>query len=246
MTISGHGAVGGLVVRNHGVIVSCYVSGVVNGAYWDVGGLAGSNIGGVIKGCYANATVVSVSDYVGGLVGYNLGDTILESFAVGSVNGINHVGGLVGANDKGQVVDCYSTGKPAGTLNIGGFAGVNWSGIISDCFWDTQTSGTTLSGGGTGKTTAEMKTRILYTTAGWNLDGVWSMCQNGLYPRLRFQLLAADFICPDGVGIEDFAFLSRYWMRQDCGDCGGVDLDGDGNVTLSDLLLFTDLWLGGR
>jgi len=246
VAIYGQGAVGGLVGRNHGLISACYASGTVSGGDWDVGGLVGSNIGGAIEKCYAAVSVTSASDYAGGLVGYNLGDMILNSYAVGAVQGINYVGGLLGANDKGYVAKCYSTGVPKGTSNIGGFSGVNWEGSIIGCFWDTQTSGKNTSGGGTGKMTAEMKTSALYATAGWDLVRVWSICPGGNYPRLRWQLLAADFVCPDGVGMEDMAYLSGYWLRQDCGDCGGADLSGDGAVTVSDLLLFAEQWLAGR
>jgi hypothetical protein len=91
-----------------------------------------------------------------------------------------------------------------------------------------------------------MKMQALYVNAGWDFDTVWSICQNTDYPRLQWQILAADFVCPDGVGMEDVALFSRYWLRSNCGDCGGADLDGNGAVTLPDLLLFSDQWLGGR
>lgn len=246
VTIHGHEAVGGLVGRSHGRILACYASGAVSGGKWDVGGLVGSNIGGAINKCYAAVNVASVSDYVGGLTGYNLGDSIVSSYAVGTVSGLNFVGGLLGTNDKGQVMDCYSTGTAAGTSSVGGFVGINWDGSIMDCFWDTQTSGTIVSGGGIGKTTAEMKTQILYNNAGWDFDQVWASFQDGHYPHLQWQLWAADFVIPEGVGLEDFSLLSRNWLRHDCGDCEGVDLDGDSIVALSDLLLFSEQWLGGR
>lgn len=246
VNIYGREAVGGLAGRSHGTILACYAEGAVNGGGWDVGGLVGSNIGGAIKGCYAAVNVISITNYVGGLVGYNLGDSIVSSYAAGAVSGAEYVGGLLGANDKGQVVDCYSTGAAAGTSSVGGLVGVNWDGSIVGCFWDTQTSGTIVSGGGIGKTTAEMKTQTLYADAGWDFDQVWASFQGGHYPHLQWQLLAADFVMPEGVGLEDFSLLSRNWLRQECGDCEGVDLDGDSIVALSDLLSFSDQWLGGR
>lgn len=271
VNVHGREAVGGLVGRNHGTIRSCYVTGAVRGDYWDTGGLVGSNIGGAINACYAAVAVVSISDYVGGLAGYNLGDVITTSYASGSVSGMNYVGGFIGANDKGQVIQCYSTGVTAGSSEIGGFAGINWGGSISSCFWDRETSGRQTSGGGTGKTTDEMKTLTLYVEAGWDFDHVWSICQEIEYPKLKWQILPGDFACPQGVSMEDFAFLSdcwlspvrltgdltendrvafedflilsRYWLLHECGDCGYADLNGDGAVELDDLLMMSEQWL---
>lgn len=246
--IHGGEAVGGLVGRNHGRVDFCYVTGVVRGDDWDTGGLAGSNMGGAIHACYADVAVTSNSEYVGGLVGYNLGDAISFSYAVGAVSGYAYVGGLVGANDQGHIIDCYSTGAASGTLNnVGGFAGVNWSGSIEGCFWDIQTSGI-IAGDGQGKTTAEMQSKALFIDADWDFEEVWTICDGLQYPKLQWQISAADYVCPYGVGNEDFAVLSRCWLVNVSllppdSLCYAADLDGDGVVELSDLLLFADQWL---
>jgi len=44
-------------------------------------------------------------------------------------------------------------------------------------------------------------------------------------------LKAADWVCPDGVALEDFAHLAGWWMLGDCAgqnNCGGADLDASG------------------
>ncbi|MHC4989278.1 MAG: putative Ig domain-containing protein, partial [Planctomycetota bacterium] len=49
-------------------------------------------------------------------------------------------------------------------------------------------------------------------------------------------------------GIEDLAGLAGEWLSVDCTDspaCGGADLDGDTDVTLSDLAIFAGNWLAG-
>ncbi|GAH55595.1 unnamed protein product, partial [marine sediment metagenome] len=68
---------------------------------------------------------------------------------------------------------------------LGGFC--SWSDdIIADCFWDTQTSGQVTSDGGTGKTTAEMKTKATFTDVDWDFETIWAICSgiNDGYPCL--------------------------------------------------------------
>jgi hypothetical protein len=103
------------------------------------------------------------------------------------------------------------------------------------------------------KTTAEMKTRSTFTSAGWDFVGetangtedTWSICEGTNYPRLTWQIPAADWACPDGVGLEDFAYLARFWLVPDVGDTK-ADLDNDNVVGISDLAIFCEQWLTGR
>ena len=48
-------------------------------------------------------------------------------------------------------------------------------------------------------------------------------------------------------GLADFVEFARRWRDVECRDgssCGGADLDGDENVDIDDLIIFTDRWLG--
>lgn len=45
------------------------------------------------------------------------------------------------------------------------------------------------------------------------------------------------------VDMNDFALLAQWWMKSNCGDCGGADLTGDGQVVWDDLREFTNNWL---
>jgi hypothetical protein len=133
---------------------------------------------------------------------------------------------------------------------------------------------------GTGKTTAQMKTQAMFTDAGGILQattqwhcGLWRMCVDGTnYPRLTWALDAGgDWMCPDGVGVEDldqlcscwiettqspadindddavnlgdYELLSKYWLMSGCGLCGGADVTSDGNVNESDLTMMIETWL---
>jgi hypothetical protein len=49
------------------------------------------------------------------------------------------------------------------------------------------------------------------------------------------------------LGTEDLAGLADQWLLQDCTDtpaCGGADLDGDLDVTMTDLAVLAENWLG--
>jgi len=43
----------------------------------------------------------------------------------------------------------------------------------------------------------------------------------------------------------DFALFAQYWQQTSCGNCGGADLTGDGNVWIYDLKWFCDNWMAG-
>ncbi len=57
-----------------------------------------------------------------------------------------------------------------------------------------------------------------------------------------------DFTGNGLVNLEDYAHLARYWLDEDCADpdwCAQTDLDRDGLVALTDLLMFSEYWLWG-
>jgi len=47
------------------------------------------------------------------------------------------------------------------------------------------------------------------------------------------------------IDLLDFALFAQYWQQTSCGNCGGVDLTGDGNVWIYDLKWFCDSWMAG-
>ncbi len=50
----------------------------------------------------------------------------------------------------------------------------------------------------------------------------------------------------DGViDFADFALFANQWQQTSCGECGGAELTGDGNVDISDLKEFVENWLFG-
>jgi hypothetical protein len=44
-------------------------------------------------------------------------------------------------------------------------------------------------------------------------------------------------------GMEDLLGFAAQWLALNCGLCGGADLDGDANVTISDFAILAHNWL---
>ena len=201
VNITGRDCVGGLVGRNYdGSVTSCYSTGSVSGNS-SVGGLVGDNDYGLLTSCYATGSA-SGTGGVGGLVGENYWGTLTYCYATGTVTGTGgSVGGLVGSNG-GTLTNCYAIGSVTGGSGFGGLVGSNGvESSITACFWDVQTSSQTTSDGGIGKTTAEMKTLLTFTSAGWNFVNIWMLPAND-YPRLAWEtngsVVAMPRFSPDG------------------------------------------------
>ena len=47
------------------------------------------------------------------------------------------------------------------------------------------------------------------------------------------------------IDLVDYAQFASHWQQTGCGDCGGADLTGDGNVWIEDMAAFCDNWMGG-
>jgi len=250
-TVTGDTAVGGFVGLNVGIITKSFSTSIVTGNV-ETGGLVGQN-GVNIPTRERNGAV-------------------FNCYSTGAVTGDWAVGGLVGANRLGNIDMSYSTGvvtdmdpnsssppfppdDPFDPIykGAGGLVGGNISNITS-CFWDMETSKQDTSDGGTGKTTAEMQMASTFHDAGWDFIGeadngtedIWSICEGTNYPRFVWQIPVGDFVCPDGVTIEDFAFFMEHWLDGNCdpsnGYCEGTDLDQSGTVDVIDLEIFFESW----
>jgi len=205
-TITGHQNVGGLSGENGGDITQCYAFVDVVGRE-QVGGLVGWNFSGTLSRCFSNGDIQG-DTRVGGLVGDNsglcfhicsAGGTIVDCYSNAAVTGRDTVGGLAGSNggyrlgDEGSISHCYASGmiQSHEGSNIGGLTGFGWA---SSSFWDVQSSGLFDSEGGEGKTTAEMKTAVIFIEAGWDVadptdtETVWYLSEGTDYPRFQWEL----------------------------------------------------------
>lgn len=255
---SGSQDVGGLVGVSVGSISNCYSTGTVSGS-WSAGGLVGfnkesSNRNVSIINCYSTGAV-SGSSSVGGLVGYKEWGIISNCYSTGSVTGRDDswgVGGLVGSN-VGSISNCYSTGTASGDRLVGGLVGYNEGSSISHCYF-LIASGPD-NGYGTPLPDEEMKQQSSFV--GWDFtnetangtNDYWRMCVDGVdYPRLNWESIPGDFMCPDGVNVEDLDYFVQRWLWGDCAssnNCGGADIDGSGVVDSADFAIFAQHWLEG-
>ena len=259
-TVHGHGTVGGLVGRiQWGTITNCHSSTNVSGGN-DVAGLVGQNYGGALANCYSTGSAIG-DQWIGGLVGRNgFYGEIVNCYAAGNITGNKYVGGLVGINPHresslGWIRNCYSVGRVTGSAYVGGLVGSN-SGGVEFSFWDIETSGQDWSDGGTGKTTAEMQTASTFLEAGWDFvdentngtEDIWSICEGTNYPGFVWQIPVGDFVCPDGITIDDFMFFMEHWLDDNCDSsnnyCEGTDLDLSGSIDVNDLEILFENWSG--
>jgi hypothetical protein len=244
--VSGSDYVGGLVGYNYGSISSCYSTGTVSGSN-SVGGLVGWNYGdGSISNCYSTGAV-SGSWGVGGLVGYNEGGSISNCYSTGDVSGGDnsyYLGGLVGLN-YGTISYCYSTGAVTaggGSYDLGGLVGYN-DGSISGCYFLIDSG--PVNGYGTPLTDEEMKQQSSFV--GWDFTTIWAICEGTNYPRLLWQIPAADFVCPDGVDFIDFAIFANAWlsdpMQANWNSRCDIAEPPDSVIDILDLAIFAQHWL---
>jgi len=227
----------------------------------NVGSLVGYLRRGTVSRCSAQGGNVAGGNCVGGLVGCNYIASMGNCFAGTDVFGDANLGGLVGRTYV-ELSNCYSTGRVSQYNDLtGGLAGFN-HGNISASFWDTDTSNQIDGVGGTGdkavtditgKTTTEMKIKSTFTSSGWDFEGesvngeedIWTIREGKTYPILVHQRSTADFVGLHGVNMADFAYFAGYWGQISCGQCGGTDLTGDGNIDEYDLKKLGENWLTG-
>lgn len=167
------------------------------------------------------------------------------------------IGGLVGAN-AGTITNCYAANSVIGNQNTGGLAGSNYSGSYSSSFWNDEVN-TGITGLGNSvdpvgvmsRNTSQMWTQSTFIIFGWDFageddngtDNVWRMCSDGIgYPGLTWEFdMAGDFLCPNGVAIEDLEYLAERWLMTET----KADLNSDGSVDMLDYVILAQNWIQG-
>ncbi|MFA5056253.1 MAG: GLUG motif-containing protein [Dehalococcoidia bacterium] len=129
LNITGADFVGGLAGSNYGSVYNCSAAGNVSGSQ-SVGGLMGYNMG-TVSNSSAAANVSGTYMHTGGLVGWNDNSsgygTISNSYASGTVDGVDNVGGLAGTSN-GIIDNSSSTASVDGNDDVGGLVGENVTG----------------------------------------------------------------------------------------------------------------------
>lgn len=131
--IRGGGDTGGVVGSMYGTITNCTNSGVVSGADYNAGGVAGW--GEAISNC-KNTGTVSGNISVGGVVGE--AGFVYNCYNDGVVSGYNYVGGIVGSGNA--ISNCFNTSMVSGSSNCGSVAGR--ASALTNCYYQTGTAAT--------------------------------------------------------------------------------------------------------
>jgi len=256
--VAGEAAIGGLIGGSqyyddttgnfkYGTMSCSYSKGVVAGTS-TVGGFCGA--GGFIDRCFSCSDVAGI-DYVGGLCGI---DSLIEnSYFIGTVSGQEKVGVLMGSSPY----DCPCIFNSYGVLICDFCPCYRCVNIVGDDFYNCdQIKGAfaTCVERGYEDTYFDLKNVEVFLEAGWDFagemangtDDIWTLCEGTNYPRLSWQVPASDWVCPDGVGLEDLDFLTQRWLAENCTEsngCDGADLDHSGRVNLADYAIFASTWL---
>ncbi|KPK72097.1 MAG: hypothetical protein AMJ79_16035 [Phycisphaerae bacterium SM23_30] len=107
-----------------------------------------------------------------------------------------------------------------------------------------------------GESTENLQKSATFINVGWDFVGesangdldYWRMCVDGVdYPKLSWQFLKGDLVCPDGVDILDLAYWAAYWLDGNCDAsnnyCRRTDLNYDGRTDLFDYALLSAHYL---
>ncbi|MHC4784007.1 MAG: GLUG motif-containing protein [Planctomycetota bacterium] len=211
-----------------------------------VGGLAGSLVyGGTIDNCYVKGGSISGSDATGGLVGsvsMQNNNLVRNSYSNTIVSGNAHVGGLVSYFTGGTVEHSYAAGPVNGNSTTGGLVGYFDPAevTVTESFYDSETTGQT---GGLGTELATLQMQMLPSYTNWDFTNTWRICDGMNYPRLQWEPRpVGDFVCPEGVEINDLMILSDEWLVETM-SADMAPEGGDGKVDLADWAHLTNAWM---
>lgn len=203
---------------------------------------------------------ISGGDNVGGLVGYNAGN-VSNCYSTGLVGGDGRVGGLVGCMcmDDAGITNCYTAVSVSGSYSASGLVGGICDPVGGREPFSSRVSSAYFlgpdDGGGPeyifGQPLTDVQMRQEGSYVGWDFVGeedngtedIWTICEGTNYPRFVRQIPSADWLCPDGVGLEDFGHFGGFWGTA---EGGAVNLDDEDGIGFGDLMIFCREWLNGR
>lgn len=223
-SVSGSNYLGGFIgISDCAIVCASSFSGVVNGG-WEAGGFVGSVTNySQVHNCYSSGTIT---------YGYNTGGFAGQMTSYGSLN------------------NCYSSCQIASGINIGGLVGVasDATSTATNSFWDIESSGTASSALGTGRTTAQLKTRSTYpetwdfsspTAPWWIVDGQMRPILHSEYSRRistphQLQLMkldpTVDYVLVCNLDMVGTQVHSAIWGTQPDANGGFVPIGSDASM----------------
>ena len=250
-TVTGDYNVGGIVGQLSGRISESYSQGTItgNGTTCYVGGIVGYNRF-LVENCYSDANIVagfidnsipssSLNQYAGGIVGDN-GHTVHHCYATGNLFAVKCAAGIAGYNTSSaaNVNQCYAMNRKIEVADASGIAMRVIGGIrngaptpeannyalnsmivsvnnIPQTIYDDLLHGQSL-------TDAVLKEVSTYSNNGWDMDNIWNINEGESFPYLR------------SIDVQE----------EEPVDVLLGDANGDGNVTITDVVLAAQVAVG--
>jgi len=261
--INGDFCVGGLAGYSYNAVSKCYTTGSVSGNS-NVGGLVGCVYTNYISNCYAKGNVTGNGSSVGGLIGYSSGNTNTNCYATGKVTGYDNIGGLIGECDFFTIIrNCVAVNDSIVTTNtsanihriVGNGKGVISSNyVLEDMVVIKGTQVLNIandnSANGWGRPNDTLTSLTFYATASnwlvsipWNISGIdpiWTMCSNGGFPYLSWQVdvdCQGSIFC-GGIGTQTDPY--QICNAQTLTNLATFVNTGNGNLTTGKYYILTD------
>ncbi len=248
-----------------GNVSDAFISNILTPASTGTGGLVGANrYWSNIENSYAKCKI-NAKYHAGGLIGANYAySTISNCYANGTVTSIeSSVGGLIGwVSSAITAENCYSSAKVYGLegANLGGFIGYmrsHTNDTYTQCLWDSDINyalpgiGNNTNPNVIAQTTNLMKSAATFKARGWDFvgesangtDDLWTICETMNYPKFAAMVPAGDFLCPDGVDVEELEFLAQHWLMLDYDKFVLADIVDNDIIDIDDLLVVCNNWL---
>lgn len=280
VTATDSGDAGGIAGRTCGGLIENVSSTSSVEANSNAGGLTGSNYDARIYRSYATGSVTAIVGPAGGIASRNADDGLIEeSFSTGNVSGVERVGGVAGANGArilnsyargtvagetqvggiagrcgGEIEKSYATGPITGDTNVGGVVGSDQGCDVVDTFWDAEASGQgTTQATAVGKTTAEMKSSLTYTSTdsdglseAWDFSTIWNQLPdaNDGYPCLQWYEGCASVLPEDLNGDGTLDALQPNvggYVSPITGKIVAMDMGEGCELTIDDILRESNL-----
>ena len=171
--------VGGVVGKNRSTITNCYSDANIRSSY-NAAGIVAYNYS-VVNKCHAFGNLYS-NNYAAGIIGYNDGASAVVENCAAMNNKIDVVyesqqqqqGGGYGQ----RIIGGIKNNAPAPEMNNYALKTmqVSVNNVAQKVYDDIMN--------GTAKTEAELKTKSVYQTLGWDFDNVWKIDEGTGYPYL--------------------------------------------------------------
>jgi len=199
---------------------NCYATGdvvVTNKRGGGFAGLISTSVNTSISSCYSRGNV-SGATQIGGFIGLiekkrpETNTTLKDCYCTGNVTRTSGSSVKIGAfvGECGSDVErCYTIGsvfyEQGGNPIDKGFSGGNLKNsdpIYTSNLFDEGLSNQTIALGAAAKTTAKMKTKVLYAAKGWNFKTIWNINDdsNDGYPFLMWQIIYWDGVVSNDWG----------------------------------------------